>query len=410
MSARHLPNLRSHVGNKTFRTVLFVALAMNQSHQDPLATHNLRESNDTGVPSSHPRDVNVPLDGGATSPTQPKLTNSVDLIHGIEDGQDTLAFVPLILHPDSVTDEVKMDELQSVMDAIRIGLSCRHLQQHIDKSFPKNDFSKHLCTYLRTLLADKASFKALMHSQNVSNNRTINRLAQSAFRWIPLCSQSASLTQSSEIYGDEKTIAFKQVKNMQRWFAGHFLPIGQMAQMSMLVGKQMKGFDREGYPMVNMEIYPYDQFSRDEIKELYKLSNYFNFVRDDLVQKARALKARLNPEIRRQWRAHAKWVGLANDKEFQTADRLINAIIWMLAHAPPKFFVNHRSDFAELADLLTKNISKIEGPSSEILGSLSFMGRAMKDMRLKAEDMAPLRKACVALMSHAYWDTPNAPL
>eukprot|EP01053_Blabericola_migrator_P006157 Blabericola_migrator_1__6156@NODE_3104_length_2033_cov_47_788403_g1943_i0_p1_GENE_NODE_3104_length_2033_cov_47_788403_g1943_i0NODE_3104_length_2033_cov_47_788403_g1943_i0_p1_ORF_typecomplete_len424_score59_00GlutR_dimer/PF00745_20/17GlutR_dimer/PF00745_20/40_NODE_3104_length_2033_cov_47_788403_g1943_i06661937 len=414
MSARHLLSLKTsdNAGTKVFSTALFIALAMNQSHQDPFLSRDLGISSGSGV-AHYSQEVSVSFDAGPNAGNKlQRISNSVDLLYGIEDGQETLAFVPLIVHPDSVTDEVKMDKLQSIMAAMKAGLSYRHLQQCVDQSFPENNFSQHLSTHLRTLLKNEAFFEVPLRSQDVPYNGIFSRLGQTTSRWITniLGPQSTMPAQTPESYGEEKTIALKQVKIMQKWFAHHLRPIGQMAHISMSIGEQMRGFDREGYPLVNTEIYPYDRFSRDEIEELYQLSNHFNHVRDDFIQKARALKAKLSPKIRSQWRAHAKRAGIAKNKDFRGADKLMNAVIWMLAYAPPEFFVNHRSDFAELADLYTKDIGEIEGPTSKVLEDLSFMGRAMKDMCLKAEDMVPLKRSCVALMSHAYWETPNAPL
>eukprot|EP01053_Blabericola_migrator_P007456 Blabericola_migrator_1__7455@NODE_3802_length_1499_cov_7_787709_g2357_i0_p1_GENE_NODE_3802_length_1499_cov_7_787709_g2357_i0NODE_3802_length_1499_cov_7_787709_g2357_i0_p1_ORF_typecomplete_len443_score63_81EFhand_8/PF13833_6/0_59_NODE_3802_length_1499_cov_7_787709_g2357_i0931421 len=386
MSGRFLqsPDLTNCDGHRALTAALLVALAVNPSLQTVSALDDVDHAEVS---------VNPPREHKWSS-------NSVDLLYAGEEAQEEPAFVPLFLRPIDSRIIVDRDALQKVFNAVNEGLSDTEIQELINRCFPANDFSQHLFSHLRVFLAGKPFL-------NVAPPRDRSWLMRKL---------RAAPSESVESIDAESIVALRQIESAQRWFAVHFRTVAHIMNTSLLLDYQLMQCKSDGTlipkPGTDFTNPVYSALTLHEIQEVHGMSDHFKKVALQLVLKTRALKAKLDSESRKEWSKYAKRLG------FERGDGLIfllqvkrrlHSIQWMLKYGPPKFFANHRNEFAELADLLTQYKGATDGPSTQLLKNLRFLGRAMREMSLTAEDLEPFEEHCKALAAHKHWMAPNRP-
>eukprot|EP01053_Blabericola_migrator_P005644 Blabericola_migrator_1__5643@NODE_2867_length_2263_cov_29_032787_g1799_i0_p1_GENE_NODE_2867_length_2263_cov_29_032787_g1799_i0NODE_2867_length_2263_cov_29_032787_g1799_i0_p1_ORF_typecomplete_len393_score61_09HIT/PF01230_23/9_1e02HIT/PF01230_23/1_6_NODE_2867_length_2263_cov_29_032787_g1799_i02621440 len=385
MSARflHSPAIRDWPNSVS--AALLVALAMNPSAS---VCYDLVDLGD------------APHDSHAETPpgTQTWTSNSVGLLQAAEEGQKEPTYVPLFLHPNSFVANVNRTALQPVFNAFTENLSDSKIQQLINDCFPANDFSQHLFTHLRVFLAGKPFLK-------VSVTPMGKRRSASKLEPAP-----------SKILDGETTVALKQIELAQRWFAVHFRTVAQIMRASLLFGSRVSHFALNGAFVLNQgakaDGLAFSAFTLSEMKELHAMSDHFEKAKKHLILITKALKAKLDSISRKEWQNYARGLGFKMGDEwspFLQVQRRLHFITWALNSGPPIFFANHRNEFAEVADLLTQYGGETDGPSTHLLKNLSFLGRAMRDLSLTAEDLEPFEDHCNALVAHEYWIAPNTP-
>eukprot|EP01053_Blabericola_migrator_P000629 Blabericola_migrator_1__628@NODE_1156_length_5256_cov_104_579881_g787_i0_p1_GENE_NODE_1156_length_5256_cov_104_579881_g787_i0NODE_1156_length_5256_cov_104_579881_g787_i0_p1_ORF_typecomplete_len411_score65_71PAS_4/PF08448_10/0_041PAS_4/PF08448_10/1_4e04PAS_4/PF08448_10/8_7e03_NODE_1156_length_5256_cov_104_579881_g787_i018923124 len=374
--------------HRALSAALLVALAVNPTAQDVSALHNVVDLGD----SRH--------DAHAEAPKHKWSSNSVDLLHAREEGQGEPTYVPSFLRPVNPAIIVDRDALERVINAVSEGQKDSDIQNLINRCFPANDFGEHLFSHLRVFLAGKP----FLHVSPPRDRRWLMR----KLRRAP--------SESVEILDAESTVALKHIENAQRWFAVHFRTVAQMMNTSLLFDFHLLRLRRDGTPIpkpgTKLKDSAYHALTVGEIKELYDMSDHFSKVGHELMVQAEALEAKLDSKSKKKWLNYAKrlkfrwWDDLVPPLQ---VERRLHLITWMLRYGPPKFFAKHRNEFANLADLLTQYNGATNGPSTQLLKNLRFLGRAMRDLCLTTEDLKPLEEHCKRLVAHRYWMAPNRP-
>eukprot|EP01053_Blabericola_migrator_P003104 Blabericola_migrator_1__3103@NODE_1900_length_3590_cov_37_992052_g1216_i0_p2_GENE_NODE_1900_length_3590_cov_37_992052_g1216_i0NODE_1900_length_3590_cov_37_992052_g1216_i0_p2_ORF_typecomplete_len173_score21_05PC_rep/PF01851_22/4_2e02PC_rep/PF01851_22/2_2_NODE_1900_length_3590_cov_37_992052_g1216_i021952713 len=154
----------------------------------------------------------------------------------------------------------------------------------------------------------------------------------------------------------------------------------------------------------------YSHFTPVELKELHDMSDHFKRVAGQVIAKTEALEAKLDPRSRKKLLEYMKPLGSKWFTQFTLPSQVgkrLRSIFGMLGVGPPIFFANHRNDFAEVIDLLTQYKGAANGPYTQLLKDLRFLGRAMRDLCVTPEDLIPLEERCKRLAAHKHWIAPT---
>eukprot|EP01053_Blabericola_migrator_P005700 Blabericola_migrator_1__5699@NODE_2893_length_2230_cov_23_706889_g1815_i0_p1_GENE_NODE_2893_length_2230_cov_23_706889_g1815_i0NODE_2893_length_2230_cov_23_706889_g1815_i0_p1_ORF_typecomplete_len221_score31_46WbqC/PF08889_11/0_064_NODE_2893_length_2230_cov_23_706889_g1815_i0120782 len=157
----------------------------------------------------------------------------------------------------------------------------------------------------------------------------------------------------------------------------------------------------------------------NSLKELYAMSEHFKALEGLIGLKSRALKAKLDPQLKKEWLEHIKdrirkySVDCSDEKVEELESHVLwslRAVPWMLTYAPPEFFATHREDFGDLADLLSQSPADLPTSSdgatmgpAVLLKDLSFLGRATRSLCLTAEDSKLFKQHCEAVAAEPYF-------
>eukprot|EP01053_Blabericola_migrator_P006238 Blabericola_migrator_1__6237@NODE_3148_length_2008_cov_39_798557_g1970_i0_p1_GENE_NODE_3148_length_2008_cov_39_798557_g1970_i0NODE_3148_length_2008_cov_39_798557_g1970_i0_p1_ORF_typecomplete_len410_score48_51Cas_Cas5d/PF09704_10/0_21_NODE_3148_length_2008_cov_39_798557_g1970_i01091338 len=405
MSVRYLQRFkRIRLKDGTLSTALTVILAFDRQPpskpQDEWSPSMSHQTDHTGL---LPRPADQASALAPVDVIEPEwVTQAVRL-----DGQQLP--LPLLLDPKHHVNSVNTTSIEKVLNLKAEGKPVEIVKQLIMTEFPDGDFNQQL----RAM-----SLKLLLNKCRAPEQRHRSRRRHSGLSEKPLLefasttsARSDSPQASALMYDGLCSVALHYIPPVQQWLGFRFYCLLQLAQASIVEARDTPAMARDlGQLYKPTEISGHAAKFRDTALKRYAR------LQDDFKGQVKALMRAFSTSERREarWKAYYRGHNLKEIPPVLYGDvhQYFHAAQFMFKNSPPDFFITHRCEFAELAELLTawavewSEETKNEA-AAKILSRSEYLSDAIFNLYLSSEDLAVSKKVDAFFISRQANKTPE---